>query len=466
MKLNELVTSTSGQVLQTGQETFEGVSCDTRLNNKNKIFFALVGENFDAHNFLEKAIESGAKCLVVHQKVSLPIKEISVVTVENTLKALQDFAKYWRHKHKAQILGITGTNGKTTTKDFAQTLISSQYNCIATHGNLNNFIGLPQSLLRLTESVEVGIFEMGLSVPNEMQLLTEIADPDIALVTTVGRAHLEGLGSLEAVAQNKEQIYLCARKEATRIFNMDNPYTKKMRERAPKGSRILTISSENPEADVHFKEVVSTLNSLEITGHIAGQPGTARLAIFGRHNILNLMSAAALAVAVGMRPDLIWKALPSCKGYWGRNQIVALSSGAYCLFDGYNANPESMGALFSNVSRLKISGRLFGVFGDMLELGEKSSELHREMGEKAAQCEFEHVWAVGRFAESFAEGYRSRSFRKNITILNSYEDSLALEILPVLKSQDTVLVKGSRGMKLERVVQALNPLDFSAQPKT
>jgi UDP-N-acetylmuramoyl-tripeptide--D-alanyl-D-alanine ligase len=225
IQLDELAKSIDGTILSRVSQVFQGVSTDSRKSNANLIFFALKGENFDAHNFLEQARDSGAAVLVVHKDVK--IDNVSVIKVSDTLMALQKLGHYWRMKMKAKIVGITGTNGKTTTKDFAATIISTRYKTVQTKGSLNNFIGLPLSLLSMDDSTQVGIFEMGMSVPGEIATLAKIAVPDVALVTTVGRAHLEGMGSVETIAENKAHMYQFAKLDAVCVLNLDNPYTKK-----------------------------------------------------------------------------------------------------------------------------------------------------------------------------------------------------------------------------------------------
>lgn len=462
VKLEELLNATQGQATQTVSSIFQGVSTDSRKSNANTIFFALKGENFDAHDFLEQAKASGVAALVVHKDVTVP--GVTIVKVADTLKALQDFAKYWRRRMRAKILCVTGTNGKTTTKDFAATLIGTRYKTVQTKGNLNNFIGLPLSLLSMDDSTQVGVFELGLSVPGEIQVLTQIAEPDVELVTSVGRAHLEGLGDIENIALNKSHIYSFAPKNSIRVLNLDNPHTRKMRSLVPPGGQVITFSSLEPSADICFREVTATLSDLEIQGTIAGEPGKVQVPVFGRHNISNLMGAAALALAAGLRPSEIWQALPKCRGYWGRNQIVKLKGGASAIFDAYNANPESCEALLKNVSRLKVRGRLFGFFGNMLEMGQASEAVHHEWGARAAELDFERLVFVGTDAAAFAAGYKTGKSGKSLVVSSGYEETLARELRSVLSEGDVVLIKGSRGMKLERVVQELQPEEGFEKP--
>lgn len=464
MTLNELLEGTRGQALATYGTEFTGVSTDGRVNNTGKIFFALKGEKYDAHDFIEQAVTSQARALVVQRglaELKLPAgAALTIVRVADTLAALQSLGHFWRKKSSAKVIGITGTNGKTTTKEFTAQIIASKYPTWFSKGSFNNHFGVPISLLGLEPEHRVGIFEMGMNHPGELKTLVEIADPDVTLVTMVGRGHLEGMGSIEGVAKEKESVYRYSRPDSLRVFNLDNPYTKDMMARVSKGSRTLTFSSFDAKADVQLKETLSTLDYLEVSGRIGQEPGKARVPVFGRQNIHNIMGAASLALACGVEASLIWKSLASLKTTWGRNQIVALKSGARMIFDGYNANPESMGAVVENLSRLSVKGKKIFVLGEMLEMGETASDLHEELGAKVGESGADHVWFVGPHKEDFARGVRRTAFNKTLVITDSYEEELALELARMLEPNDIILVKGSRGMKLERVVSALDPQNF------
>jgi UDP-N-acetylmuramoyl-tripeptide--D-alanyl-D-alanine ligase len=298
----------------------------------------------------------------------------------------------------------------------------------------------------------VAIQEMGMNHKGEIAELVKIADPDVACVTTVGRAHLEFMGSLEAVADAKEEIYKFSRPSAVRVFNLDNPFTKAMLSRAPAGSRALGFSSFDSKADVHLKERLSTLDFMDISGSIGGEPGEARVEVFGRQNVINLMAAAAMALAVGVEPDRIWSGLKKCKTTWGRNQILKSDSGARIIFDAYNANPDSMEALIDNVARLSIPGRRFAVIGEMLEMGSHSEAVHEEVGRELAKGDYEGIWYIGSQGESFGRGLRDGGWKKKPMITAAYDEEVAARLGSMLQNGDVVLVKGSRGMKLERVL--------------
>lgn len=463
LKLQDLVEATSTTILKKVSEEFVGVATDGRVNNEGKLFFALKGPNYDAHKFLEQVINSGVGGIVVHEDPPFDVRKskVTIIKVKDTLVALQKLAHHWRKKMPAKMVAITGSNGKTTTKGFAAILCAEKYETQYAKGSYNNHWGLPLSILTLDYEHEVGIFELGMNHAGELTELTKILDPDVSIVTTVGRAHLQSFENIEAVARAKEELYLNSRPGCLKIYNLDNPLTKAMKDRAPKNGPSLTFSAFDSKADVHLKEVVSKLDFMEVSGKIAGEPGHVKVPIFGRQNITNLMAAACIAKACGVESEMIWAALPKCKTTWGRNQIIKLASGAKVIFDGYNANPDSMGALIDNVSRLNIPGKKVAVLGEMLEMGEQSDELHDELGRRVAEGNFDIIWFIGSKGASFERGIKSGNYSKKLFISNTYEEGVATKLLSMLEANDIVLVKGSRGMKLEKVIQSWSPQNFS-----
>lgn len=468
ISLSDVVRATNGRLLSTHAQSFQGFGSDTRVNLQGQLFFALKGEAFDAHHFLAKAVQQGAAGLVVHEesKELHDLKDqVTVILVSDTLRALQDLAHFERMKSSSLIVGITGSNGKTTSKEFAGAVISSARQVHLPKGSFNNHWGVPFTLLAEPIGTQVSLIEMGMNHAGEIRRLCEIAEPDVVVVSMVGRAHIEHFGSIEKIAAAKEEIYQFAKPEAIRIYNLDNEWTAKMHKKAstdfPKARRILTFSSQQANADVFFQIDELTMSQISVTGKIAGVTGRAIVPVFGEQNLTNLMVAASCALAAGLSPQEIWTALSRCKTNWGRNQLVHLRKGAELMFDAYNANPDSMKALLGNVKLLKTKGKKIGVFAEMLELGDLSSSLHQELGEWVGRAGFDHVWFYGADAAAFERGIKSSGFSKNLIISNSYEESLASQVFSVINEQDTVLVKGSRGMKLERFVMACDPVDFS-----
>lgn len=471
LELEEILEATGGKALSTVKTHFEGVGTDTRKDLTGQIFIALKGDSYDAHDFLEKAVEAHAAALLVHRAPSADVlKKLTVILVEDTLQGLQDIAHFERKKSSSLIVAITGSNGKTTSKEFAAAVISAHSRVHMPKGSFNNHWGVPLTLLAEPAETEVSLIEMGMNHSNEIKTLCEIAEPDVAVVSMVGQAHFENFkDGVAGIAKAKEEIYRYSPATAIRIFNLDNPWTRKMFDTAkkdyPQAKKILSFSEKEKSADVFIQLKALTMSELQISGTIAGESGSATVPVFGAQNLVNLMVAASTALAAGMTPSEIWRALPRCRTNWGRNQLVHLKSGAEMLFDGYNANPDSMKALLANVTLLKGSGKKVGVFAQMLELGNDSPRFHEELGSEVGKSGFDIVWFYGKDSAAFEKGLRSSGFSKKSMITNTYEDSLASELASVLNRSDTVLVKGSRGMKLEKFVMACQPLDFSLSGK-
>lgn len=465
--IKEVAEATGGQILSTVDKTFHDVGTDTRANLTGQIFVALKGDAHDAHLFLAKAVAAGAKCLLIHEvtaEVATLKEKVSIVLVPDTLKGLQDLGHYWRKKIKAKVVGITGSNGKTSTKEFAATILGRQFKVCASKGSFNNHWGVPLTLLQASKFDEVILAEMGMNHAGELTTLSHIAEPDIVVCTMVGRAHIGSFGSEEGIAKAKQEIY-DANPKALQIFNYDNEHTIKMFEAA---SKVLgpdccrVFSSFAAGAEVGMRATVMNLDSLQITGHIAGIKGEALVPVFGRHNVVNLMAAASIALAFGMEPELIWAALPYCQTVWGRNQLLKLPNGSKVLFDGYNANPDSMTSLMKNLFEINCTGKKIAVLGEMLELGDDAHKLHFELGEMIGNTDVELVWFYGPHAKSFEDGIRASSESKLVIISPDFDAKIAARIYETLDEKDIVVIKGSRGMKLERVMLAWDP-QFNAK---
>ena len=495
MSLEELVAGTEGRVVSQVAREYKGIGTDTRVNLDGLVFVALKGDAFDAHDFLSKAVDAKAAALVVHR---LPSEakaledRVTIVQVDDTLKALQRLGNFWRKKMKAKIVGVTGTNGKTTTKEFAAAILGSKFRVQYSKGSFNNHWGVPISLLSISPEHEVAVIEMGMNHPGELQLLDRIAEPDAVVCTMVGRGHLEGVGSIEGVAKAKSEIYEFAPKGATRIFNLENEHTRAMFERFGRShptEKVLTFAGlefarENewvglggglepsatgteawPRLDVAFEVVKIETDAIVIRGEIQGVGGETRVPVFGRQNVTNLMAASGFALYCGMTPAEIWGALPLCKTAWGRNQWVDLQSGARALFDAYNANPESMRAAIENFAQLSVpkGGRKIAILGEMREMGAHAPAVHRELGEITGRAKFDEVCFVGPSSAEFASGLKSAGCSKTPVLSASYEQNLATAKLPVLHEGDFVLIKGSRGMQLEKALEDLKPVSFESK---
>ncbi|MFN7729974.1 MAG: UDP-N-acetylmuramoyl-tripeptide--D-alanyl-D-alanine ligase [Bdellovibrio sp.] len=465
-QLQELAQATQGQILSEIKNQFSGIGTDTRKDLSNQVFWALQGESFDAHDFLDVAVRQGASALVVHQlpeKFKDLAQTVTILKVPDTLRALQDFAHSVRKKWGGVVIGITGSNGKTTSKEFAQAVLETAFEVHSNKGSFNNHFGLPFNLLQAPASSELILAEMGMNHFGEITRLCEIAEPDIVVCSMVGRAHIEHFGSIDEIAKAKEEIYKAAPAQATRIYNLDNVWTKAMYDRAhkdyPDAKKMVTFSQVS-RADIQLKLKSMTMRDLTVTGSILGLTGEVTVPVFGAQNVTNLCVAAACGLAAGMTAALIWEALPRCKTTWGRNQFVQTKKGAEILFDAYNANPDSMKALLDNARVLECAGKKVGVFAEMLEMGEHSGPGHRELGELVGRTGFDVVYFYGKPCLDFEAGMQSSGFEKTLFVSDTYEEKLATQVAGMLQDGDLVLVKGSRGMKLERFVFLCEPLNF------
>lgn len=467
MTVKTIQDVTGATVVSEKAHDFLGIATDTRVAMKEHLFIALKGDAFDAHQFVQKAFEQGATGLLVHEvndHVQALSGKMTILKVPDTLKALQQLGNWSRHQSRAQVVGITGSNGKTTTKEFAAALIGSAKDVHYNKGSFNNHWGVPFTLLQLPEHKDVAIVEMGMNHAGELTELVHIAEPDVVVCTMVGRAHMEFFGTIEKVAEAKEEIYEAASSKAIRIYNLDNTQTHNMYVKAsgkyPK-EKLLTFSSEDPRADVHFAISEMNMSELVVKGSIAGVSGTAKVQVFGSQNLTNLMAAASLALAIGMTPEQIWEGLPACKTNWGRNQLVHLKSGAQMIFDAYNANPDSMKALIDNMKLLSVKGKKVGVFGQMREMGSISADLHEELGAWVGAAGFDKVYFIGDDAPAFTTGLKKAGYTNPALIERDYLDSSGKDLAQFLKDGDIAVVKASRGTKLERFVFPCEPLDFS-----
>ncbi len=461
----QLAQIVNGEVLSHSGATASGLATDTRKDMSGQLFVALKGESFDAHDFLDQCVEKGAHCLLVHSESTRlqALKEkISIVKVSDTLNALQTLARWWRRECGWKVLAITGSSGKTTTKEILKGLLMPSHRVFAHDKNFNNHWGVPFTLLAAPEDAEIVITEMGMSHLGEIAELCKIAEPDAVVCTMVGQAHIGELGSLENIKKAKEEIYLNS-PNAVQVFNIDNEKTMEMYEAASRytNSTMITFSNFRSEADIQIRANDMSFKGLDIKGNIRGVGGTAKVSIVGRHNTVNISAAVGLALAAGMEPEFIWRALNHLElKSWGRNQLLHLENGAHIIFDAYNANPESMAVLIKNLFELFAEGRKIAILGEMGELGSKASECHWALGEMVGNTDIELVWFLGEHGADFEAGLKSSGFDKTYFISNSYEEVLALKIGSVIEPTDIVIVKGSRFMKLEQVVQAWNPVDF------
>ncbi len=457
LKIEELIEATNGLLVQgSNGGILSGVVTDSRKPLAGQLFVALKGESHDAHSFVEQVIKNGAGAVLVHdwqEAWGKSSPSIPVIKVKNTLVALQALARFWRLKHQFKVVGITGSNGKTTTKEIARHLLSKKFEVSASKGSFNNHWGVPLSILEASPEHTHLILEMGMNHKGEIFRLCQIAEPDVVVVTTVGRAHVGELGSLANVAEAKEEIYAASPK-AVPVFNMDNEWTMRMATRTS-AVRSIQFSSFKKEVDVYLRAEKMDWSGLILVGRIGGAEGRANVPMFGRHIVANAMAAVGVGLALGMNGEELWKGLEGMNcGVWGRNQLLSLKSGSRVVFDAYNSNPDSFQTLLKNIYENETEGRKFLIAGEMKELGEFSEGAHEEAGERAGHIGFTGVWFVGEHAEAFLRGIKKSGARTDFSLSSlDVDEKISEKILAQLRSDDVVVIKGSRGMALERVLK-------------
>lgn len=468
--LDQIAAWTNGKILSRHQESFCVVGTDTRKDLSGQVFIALKGDQFDAHQFLDKAALQKAGLLIIHElrpEFENLKNSISILLVTDTLKALQDFSRQYRKTLATKILAITGSNGKTTTKELTAAILNSWKKTHFNQGSFNNHWGVPLTLLQIPPDASFAVVEMGMNHAGEITELVKIADPDVVVCTMVGRAHIEHFGSIKKIAEAKEEIYQASREDVVRIFNQDQDETFDMMYPVAKkfpASRMLSFSAQNDEADVYLKITEMTSRGLQIKGSVAGFKSETSVPLFGEHNLVNLMAASSLAYAAGMKPEDIWKALPLCKSTWGRNEFIQTALGVDILFDGYNANPDSMSALLKNIPLLQTKGRRIGVFGQMKELGSHAPQEHIMLGEQCAQAGFDFIYFIGENFSDFEKGLRDKGFSNYMVASDlDAEGAMAKNFTSRLKTGDLVVIKGSRGARTERFVELCQPVDWKAK---
>ncbi len=413
------------------------VTTDSRQVVPGSLFFALRGDHFDGNRFALQAVESGAS-LAVTDDPALPAND-RFIRVPDTLKALQALALHHRRQCSIPVIGITGTNGKTTTKELLYRVLSKKYRTVATEGNLNNHIGVPLTLLRIMGDTGMAIIEMGANHPGEIDFLCRLAEPSYGLITNVGKAHLEGFGSYEGVIRTKTELYrYLAETGGTVFLHRDDEVL------AAHASGMRTLTYGSPPADLPAGPVTATpFVSMELT--IGGTTVPVRSKLYGKYNAANMMAAAAVGMHFQVAPEEIRSALEGYEPVNNRSQIVETGRNRLIL-DAYNANPSSMRAGIESFLDSPYSPKIL-LLGDMLELGEESDREHLAILEWIGTLPFEEVYLIG------PQFTRLNTHRGNICFHDSDLALLWFEHHP--PSDATILIKGSRGIRLEKVVPAL-----------
>jgi len=490
----EIVSATGGRLMR-GEPTqgVPGLSIDSRTLRPGELFLAIRGDRFDGHQFVYDALGRGACGVVVSvsaHRIPKTAEEETLlrgkilIGVTDTLAALQDLSGFHRRRWSLPVIGVTGSNGKTTTKEMTAKILTERYVTLKNEGNLNNQIGVPLTLLRLTARHQAAVLEMGISRAGELRRLCEVAIPRVGLITNIGPTHLETLGRVEEVASAKaELLEALSPSEGVAILNRDDPFYPFLRSRAP--GRVVTFGL-SPEADVSAGEIGETdsMTRMVLTcvssivgigrsparpGRGSGRPGTeapssvgpdririsVNLPTVGRHNALNGAAAAAAGLVLGCEPEEIKRGLEAFRPVAMRSELFGWE-GRTLLYDVYNANPASVQAALETLSRFAGHGRRIAVLGDMLELGAAETEAHREIGRAVVSFGVHGLITLGKLAAVIAEEALAQGLDRNRIRVCQEPSQVAQSLKEMTGEGDVILLKGSRGMRMERILDHLS----------
>jgi len=448
----EVLAATGGEIGHLGSGvTFDGVTTDSRGIVPGEIFVAIRGETHDGHRFVGQAAHGGAGAVVVEARAAWEPVDQTTIVVRDALAALGDLAAWHRRRMMVRIAAVAGSNGKTTTKEMLSAIAAEAVgptHVLATRGSQNNLVGLPLTLLRLTSEHALAIIEVGMNTPGEVWRLAEIVRPDVGLVTTIAPEHLEGTGSLRGAAECEGELYRRLRASTTAVVNVEEPLLAPSLAACP-AARI----TFGPGADVEAHDV----DDLGIEGsrfvlRLGADRHPVRLHVAGRHNVTNACAAAATARALGIDAGPIVRGLEASRAPSMRMEIRHLASGAVVLNDCYNANPASMAAALQTLAATP-ADRRFAVLGEMRELGAHADAAHRELGARAAEAGLATLFVVG--APLVAEAAREAGMPAGQLVETDDRNDVADRLRTLLGRGDVVLLKGSRGARLEAVLTAL-----------
>jgi len=455
--VKEIASAIGGrQMTGSPDKLIGGLSTDSRRMISGHIFFALRGAVYDGHNFLSDAVNAGASGIIAESGTNgykkLSGKDLAVITVPSTLNALGDLALWWRKKWAAKTIAITGSNGKSTTKEMAASILSLKANTLKSPGNFNNLIGLPLTILSLNECHKMAVLEMGMNRAGEISRLTQIAYPDIGLITNVSTAHLEGLGDLQGVIKAKGELLEEMSEKSTAILNGDDESTKKLAPIFQGPIATFGLGKTNQIRATGIKELKDYSQAFTI--HIQDEKIPVRIKLPGVHNVLNALAGAAIAFCLGIPKELIAEGLKNFIPLKGRFRIIDLNRGIRIIDDTYNSNPSSLKAAFRTIKGIEKKGLIVGL-GEMMELGQDAARHHFEAGRLAADMGAKYLTVLGEHGRQVIEGACKGGMDINRTYLATSHAEMADAIKEIAREGDVIFLKGSRKTTLEKVVEDL-----------
>ncbi|MBI5190102.1 MAG: UDP-N-acetylmuramoyl-tripeptide--D-alanyl-D-alanine ligase [Nitrospirae bacterium] len=452
LTVQDVLTATGGRLVASGGKGFKKVSTDSRTVGRGELFVPLVGPRFDGHDYVEAAFKSGAAgALVQAGRGVKPHDGRTLIEVADTLRALQDMAHYVRESHEGLVVvGITGTNGKTTTKEMLASILAVRGPVLKTSGNLNNEIGLPLTLLGLRKEHWAAVIEMGMSGFGEIARLAEIARPSVGVITNIGPAHLDALGSLEGVAKAKGELIAALPADGKAVLNADDSHLAGLLD--ANRDRAVTYGLM-PGAMVTATDMEDTDTGVSFVLSIPGGTADIELPVIGWHNAHNALAASAAAWSLGFDAKEIKAGLEIFRPAGMRMEVMDID-GAHVINDAYNANPASMAAALTALASLR-GGRRMAALGEMLELGPGAARSHYDAGRLAGAEGLALLVVMGEHAAETARGAVESGMSEKDVVVAPDHEAAAAAIAARLRQGDHLLVKGSRGMKMERVIEHL-----------
>lgn len=424
--------------------TVHGVSIDSRSIREGDLYIAIEGDRFDGHDFVQAAVEAGAEAAIVHQEVDV---DIPVLVVKNTQAALGQLGKYWAGQFSIPIIAVTGSNGKTTVKELITSILQQQGLVLSTRGNLNNEFGVPLTLLGMRKEHNYAVVEMGANHAGEIARLAALAEPDVAVVTNIGTAHLEGFGSEQGIASAKSEVYAALKHSGYGIINMDDAY-KDFMLKACSHCAVRGFGTSE-DADVRF------VPNGDLAIMSMGKKLTPRFRLAGKHNAMNALAAVAAVQCLDVGSDSIVKGLEAVTPVAGRLEKKLGIKGSVIIDDSYNANPDSVKSAIDVLGAYP--GKRYLVMGDMAELGCGEQAMHAEVGEYAQHNGIDALWTIGSLSAAMQNSFNEAK-SQNLNAPGGHfasHDELAADLSDNLDHEVTVLVKGSRSASMEVLVEAL-----------
>lgn len=455
--LGQIAAMCAGELTAAEAEniTITGVVTDSRKITTNCLFVPLCGDKFDGHDYAAASLDAGAAG-TLWQRDKGPAPQGGVIIVEDTLEALQELSAAYLNEIAPKVVAVTGSNGKTTTKDIIMALLEVQYKVHKTEGNFNNHIGLPLTVLSMAEETEIAVLEMGMSSRGEIALLASLAAPDVAVITNVGESHLLQLGSRKEIARAKLEIAEGLKPGGLLIYNGDEPLLAEVMQEstftAPEGIETLRFGLKQDNDD-YPTGMMSHSGGMTFTSNLHKEHAFT-LPLPGQHNVVNALAALAVARHFGVTDQNVESGLSKLKLTGMRIELIRTSSGLTLLNDAYNASPTSMKAAIDVLQSMKCSGNKIAVLGDMLELGPEEIQFHQEIGDYLDPAATDLVYTYGSLSVHIAKAAEERFGTERVVAFTDKTD-LTAALINQCSSKDIVLFKGSRGMRLEEVLQSL-----------